>query len=162
MGNGSRRQGRELALKAVYALRKDAAIDSQELMRLFWDNFRFQGGPLGEAEEDGGELPPVQTRLFAEELVAGIITNLELLDTTIEKYAKNWSLERMAKVDLALLRLAAYELIFRHETPIGVIINEAVELGKRFGTRETAAFVNGILDQVGKNERKDAPAASGN
>ena len=161
MANGSRRQGRELVLKAIYALQKKDTVDPQALMRLFWDNFRFQGGPLGEVEEDGGELPPVQARLFTEELVQGIIGHLETIDSIIAKYAKNWSLERMAKVDLALLRLAAYELLFRQETPIGVIINEAVELGKRFGTKETAAFLNGILDKIGKNERNGAPVASG-
>jgi N utilization substance protein B len=72
----------------------------------------------------------------------------------IDEYATNWSLERMARVDLAILRVATFELLFRADVPVSVVINEAVEIGKRYGTRETPAFVNGILDRISRSCRK--------
>jgi N utilization substance protein B len=75
----------------------------------------------------------------------------------ISEYSTNWSLERMARVDLALLRLATFELLYRPEVPTNVVINEAVEIGKRYGTLETSAFVNGILDKVSRTCQRQAP-----
>jgi N utilization substance protein B len=93
-------------------------------------------------------------RVFAEELVRGVYDQLETIDETLHSYSTNWSLERMARVDLALLRLSAYELMYRPDIPVNVIINEAVEIGKRYGTKETPAFINGILDRISRSCRQ--------
>ncbi len=77
----------------------------------------------------------------------------EELDSLIKELSTNWALERMARVDVSLLRLGAFELLHRPETPVSVIINEAVEIGKRYGTKETPAFVNGILDKISRLHR---------
>jgi transcription antitermination protein NusB len=84
---------------------------------------------------------------FARQLVAGVRRHRQELDTLIEQTAANWSLHRMAVTDRNALRLGAYELVYA-DTPKRVAINEAVELAKRFGTAQSAQFVNGILDRV--------------
>lgn len=85
---------------------------------------------------------------FAEELVNGVIENLVDVDEAIRVYAQNWAFDRIAKVDLAILRLAVYELLFRRDIPPVVTINEAIELAKEFSTDDAKRFVNGILDRV--------------
>ena len=89
--------------------------------------------------------------VFAEELVLGTIKNIEEIDKHIEEHANNWTFERIAKVDLAILRLAIYELLYRNDIPPIVSINEAIELAKAFGDPESSAFVNGILDRIHKS-----------
>jgi len=84
---------------------------------------------------------------FARQLVRGVRQNREQIDGLIEKAAENWSLERMAATDRNVLRLGAFELL-HCDTPDPVAINEAVELAKRFGTAQSAQFVNGILDRL--------------
>ena len=85
-------------------------------------------------------------------LIAGVRRNRSELDVLLRKQAANWSLERMATTDRNVLRLGAYEILYA-ETPGRVAINEAVELAKRFGSAQSAQFVNGILDAVGKDSR---------
>ena len=90
-------------------------------------------------------------REFADELIEGTLDELEVIDPVITKATKNWSISRMEPIDRNVLRIAVYELMFRKETPFKVVINEAVELAKKFGTPESKAFVNGVLDKVVKN-----------
>ncbi|MCL2744355.1 MAG: transcription antitermination factor NusB [Planctomycetaceae bacterium] len=99
------------------------------------------------------ELPqhkPLQD--FAALLLNGIIEKQEEIDKAVAEVALNWTLTRMTAVDRCILRLAAYEIMFT-ETPKAVVINEAVELAKKFGTNESAAFVNGILDKLSVNNK---------
>jgi N utilization substance protein B len=123
------------------------------LLGAFWNNFRFRDDVLGEPLEDISVdiAPPM--REFAENLVRGVAGNLDKIDELIGEYSTNWSLERMAKVDLAILRMATYELLCHLDVPVSVVINEAVEIGKRYGTKETPAFVNGILDRISRTCR---------
>ena len=93
-----------------------------------------------------------QSLSFAEELLKGIISNQEFLDGMIKKYCKKWSLERLNINDKNILRMALYEFFFRPDIPPIVSINEAIELAKIYGTDESQAFINGILDSVYKNE----------
>ncbi len=86
---------------------------------------------------------------FARDLIAGVRRNRDELDRRIAESAKNWSLERMAATDRCALRLGAYEMLYG-DTPAAVAIDEAIELAKRFGTAQSAHFVNGVLDQVRK------------
>ncbi len=91
---------------------------------------------------------------FAEELVYGVIKNLERIDKEIIAHASNWNFDRIAKVDLAILRLAIYELLFRTDIPPIVSINEAIDLSKVFSNPDSKRFINGILDQLkGKIDR---------
>lgn len=85
---------------------------------------------------------------FAEELIFGIIENREAIDAKIMSLAKNWEFARIAKIDLAILRLAIYELLFRKDIPPVVTINEAIDLSKDYSTAESRRFVNGILDRI--------------
>ncbi len=91
---------------------------------------------------------PAQVRDFAAELVAGTLMDLPTLDTMLEKHAVNWKVNRMAAIDRTLLRMAVYEMTHFPEIPHTVTIDEAIELAKQFGSAETSAFVNGILDAI--------------
>ena len=95
---------------------------------------------------------------FARRLVAGVRKNRAEIDELLKKTADNWSLERMAATDRNLLRLSAFEILYT-DTPGRVIINEAVEIAKRFGSKSSAQFVNGVLDRILK-ERKEPPQES--
>lgn len=85
---------------------------------------------------------------FAEELINGVIENIEQVDEEIKSHAANWTFERIAKVDLSVLRLAIYELLHRRDIPPIVSINEAIELGKIYSNPDSKRFINGILDQM--------------
>ena len=91
---------------------------------------------------------------FARELVEGVQLHADKLDELISKYTKNWTITRIAATDRNVLRLGAYELIYT-DTPGPVVLNEAVELSKRFGGKQSAGFVNGVLDQILHRENKD-------
>ena len=128
---GARRLGRELALQALYSIDLNPGEVGSAVAQL-WE------------ESKGPEL----SRVFAEELVKGVIDNRPEIDRRIAEKSRNWPLTRMAKVDLNILRLAAFELLFRTDIPRNVTINEAIEVAKTFGTEESPAFVNGILDEI--------------
>ena len=104
-----------------------------------------------------GEEPDKGAREFAIELVSGVAEHREELDREIRAVAQNWEITRMAVIDRNVLRMAAYELFHSPDIPPKVAINEAIELGKRYSTQNSGAFINGILDKI-KLERKDAPA----
>jgi len=152
MSLGIRRRGRELALKIIYSL-KDQNISMGDVLGDFWANFRFAEDQLGEALDEADAPVHPEVRRFAEELATGVFSNLGEIDRVIEEFSTNWALDRMARVDKALLRLATFELICRPDVPSSVVINEAIEVGKRYGTKETPAFVNGILDKISRTRR---------
>ena len=85
---------------------------------------------------------------FAEELIHGTLEHLEAVDSEIKEHAANWTFDRIAKVDLSVLRLAIFELLQRRDIPPIVSINEAIELGKIYSTPDSKRFINGILDQM--------------
>ena len=85
---------------------------------------------------------------FAEELIFGSIQNLDTIDAKIREIASNWEFDRIAKIDLSILRMAIYELLFRKDIPPVVTINEAIDLSKEFSAQESRRFVNGILDKL--------------
>ena len=92
--------------------------------------------------------PPYSERPFLLELVKGVIGTLDKLDPIIERFSKNWRMSRMSPVDRNIMRIAAYEIIFCSDIPSKVSINEAVDIGKKFGTEESGAFINGIIDSI--------------
>lgn len=91
---------------------------------------------------------PDPLREFVGTLVAGTLTKATTLDETIEKHASNWKVARMSSIDRSLLRMAVYEMIHVDDVPDPVVIDEAIELAKQFGTSETPGFINGILDSI--------------
>ena len=89
---------------------------------------------------------------FADYLVKGVCANKEKIDGVITKYATNWHINRMAAVDRNIIRMASFELLFADEIPPKVSINEAIEIAKKFGDKDSGKFVNGILDKINKKE----------
>lgn len=131
----SRRNARELAFQFLYGYLSNAskvADFSKSEFAHFCANF-------GHSTDD-----------FAWELIEGTGKNIPTIDETIAGLSTNWRIERMPRVDLTLLRLAAFEILHREDIPKTVSINEAVELAKRFGAEDSASFVNGLLDQLQK------------
>ena len=89
---------------------------------------------------------------YAKELYNGVLSNLDKLDETLATYSKKWKLSRLPKVSLTVLRLALYEMAFVNDLPDSIAINEAVELAKKYGSQEDAAFINGVLGAVSRSK----------
>ena len=138
---GTRRKARESALQMLFAADVAKTRDSV-LTRNFWDE-------LGEQSLDE------DTREFANKLAVGTLRELETIDARIRTRAEHWRIERMAIVDRNVLRLAVYEFLFE-ETPHTVVINEALEIARRFSTFEATQFINGILDAIKHDLEKNA------
>jgi len=94
--------------------------------------------------------PSAEVREFAESLVTGTWNRLEILDREIAAAAEHWRLERMAAVDRNVLRLAAWEMLFHPDTPPAVILDEAIEVAKKYGSEDSGKFINGVLDTIRK------------
>ena len=104
--------------------------------------------------------PVERERLFAEQMIRGVIEHQQALDETLSNYAKNWSSDRLAAVDRTVMRLALYEMLYCDETPPVVAINEAVHFAKDLGSLQSGRFVNGVLDRIRKE--LDRPARTPN
>ena len=128
---GTRRKGRELALQALYQI-EITGDPSAAAVDLFLEH--FEGN--------------VKAKEFARRLVSGVVSKRADIDRRIDQCTDNWKLARLAKVDLVIMRMATYELVFCPDIPSSVSFDEAIEIGKRFGSAESAAFINGVLDQV--------------
>ena len=148
MARGTRRQGREMALKLLYSLADHEGGSLDAVLEDFWKNFQFRNDVLGEAVDDESLILSPEVRSFCELLVCGVTENLEKIDQELKSYSTNWALDRMARVDLAILRLAAFELIYSPDVPHSVVINEAVELAKVFGGTDGHKYINSILDKL--------------
>ena len=137
MATGSRRRGRESALQVLYQLDRTpgARWEPEAALEAYFANFTHA--------------PAV--RSYTEELVTGVAEHRDELDDRIEATSTRWRLNRMSAVDRSLLRLGAFELLHRSEVPTSVIINEAVEIARRFGSETSPAFVNGILDEIARS-----------
>jgi N utilization substance protein B len=130
---GLRRESRELALQILYALDANPSVGIRETLQTF-------------REEQTEVLSRV--REFAEGLVQGVQEHRDIIDAAIKARSKNWTLVRMPRVDLNVMRMATFELMFRGDIPKKVSINEAIEIARKFGDKESPAFVNGILDEI--------------
>jgi len=129
---GVRRRGRELALQALY--QREITQNPEGPDGTFW------------AEAD--TMP--ETEAFARELVAGVCEHGDRIDALISEAAEHWRLDRLARVDRCVLRLATYEILARPEIPVSVTLNEAIEIARAFGSDDSPAFVNGVLDRVAR------------
>lgn len=92
---------------------------------------------------------------FAFMLCRGVVENTDAIDGILNRYSEHWKVSRMSPIDRNILRLSVYEIAFLSDIPLPVTINEAIEVAKEFGSETSAAFVNGILDKIGKNMEKD-------
>jgi N utilization substance protein B len=128
---GRRRKAREIALQVLYQI-DVLKVDAKEAIQLFWSNF--------EVSEEARE--------FSVELIEGTWNHREEIDKLIDGCSENWSLGRMAKVDKNILRMATYELLYCHDIPYKVTLNEAIDLGKNYGSENSGSFINGILDAL--------------
>ena len=118
-----------------------SGVSANQAIDLFWRTYE-------DADPEG--------KAYADSLVRGVADNLDGIDKKIAAASQNWRLERMSRVDRNLLRLGSFELMFRSDVPRAVILDEAVELAKSFGTDESSGFVNGVLDRIAENiGRKD-------
>jgi N utilization substance protein B len=136
----SRSRCRELALQILY--QTDIMGHREGEVARFWRHFH-----------QGGKVPD-----YLQKLVAGVAAHQAELDALIREHSEHWRLERMVAVDRNLLRLAVYELLYHTDIPAKVVINEAVELAKRYGTDLSGAFVNGVLDHICQAVNRDVDA----
>jgi N utilization substance protein B len=128
---GARTSGRESALQMLFAMEAGGG-SAERVIGNYWHE------TPGDAEG----------RDYANSVVRGVAGDLDKVDESIRKASTNWRLERMARVDRNVLRLGAWELLQARDVPRAVILDEAVELAKRFGSEESGAFVNGVLDRL--------------
>lgn len=134
---GNRRKGREAALQLLF-LHDLSGVHTERVVANFW-------------EENPADS---ETREFAMRLLSGALDHLNDIDEAVGKLSAHWRLSRMAAVDRNVLRLAVFELCHCPDIPTKVSLNEAIEIAKKFGSEESGAFVNGILDQVAKTVKK--------
>jgi N utilization substance protein B len=126
-----RRKSREFALQVLFQLE----ITKQDSVKAFTQSKEHF---LKEAENDE----------FAEQIVLGVREHFQQIDRLIERYSENWRLDRISLIDRNILRMAIFELLYCEEIPPKVTLNEAIDLGKRFGTDDSGSFINGILDRI--------------
>ncbi len=136
---GIRRKAREYAVQILYEMDLTGA-NAEEATDAFRCSFEL----------------PEKCYDFCADLIKGVQTYREELDGLIRRHSAHWRMDRMSRVDRNILRLAVFELLHREDIPPKVTINEAVELGKRFGTEESGSFINGILDAIYDQERDRA------
>ena len=137
---GTRRQARELAMQALFYMdiQKDA---SEEMLEHFCGCF----------------CPSKKSRPFLTKLVSGVLGTKDQIDALVERFSQNWKIDRMSSVDRNVMRIAVYELLYCDDIPPKVSINEAVDIGKKFGTQDSGAFINGIMDSIrGELEKEGA------
>ncbi len=135
---GKRRQARERALQALYQMDAVGGGPDEALLLLL---------------ESADEREDASILHYAEVLVRGVTEHRRAIDDIVQSHSANWRLERMARVDRNVLRMATFELLHRPDVPRKVVINEAIEIAKRFGTEESGAFINGLLDKVSRDVR---------
>lgn len=138
-----RRDGRVAALQFLYAWSLNPPLNLLEDMRGFFENCEH----------------PRDHYAFGEELIHGVIRNCVEIDAHIKGLAQNWEFERIAKIDLAILRVAMFEMIHRKDIPPIVSINEAIDLSKQFSNADAKRFINGILDRLKDKLGRDARKA---
>jgi N utilization substance protein B len=139
----SRRKARIVAFQALYAW-DASSMSFEELLSFSW---------LG---EDSAASTDDELKTFAGLIVSGTIENIESIDADIKKHLDHWAFERLKKVDLAILRVSVYSLVYQTDIPAQITIDEAIEIAKEYGAEDSYRFINGVLDAVWK-EHRSAP-----
>jgi N utilization substance protein B len=136
---GKRRRSREFALQVLYQL----DITKQDAIKTL---AQFRNHFFQQEKGDG----------FEERIVVGVLEHGREIDQLIEQYSENWRLDRISMIDRNILRMAIFELVYCEDIPPKVTLNEAIELGKRYGSEDSGSFINGILDRI-QNEAVRKP-----
>ncbi len=139
---GSRRKARETALQALYQV-ETTGENVDRALGDFSESFELSEQATG----------------FAWSLVRGVLDRREEIDAQIEAVTANWKFERLSRIDLCAIRIAVYEILEYRDLPVEIIIDEAVEIARRFGTAESSKFVNGVLDPIARRIRSTAGPA---
>src|SRR5260221_7339706 len=146
---GPRRRAREIALQILVSMDVNPDLDSPRALRLYFDHL------AADAEIDPDETRPARSsrpeafdRALVDELVSGVAVHRQELDEIVQEQSRSWRLERMALVERNVIRLALFEMKWATGVPTNVVLNEAIDLARRFGSSEGAAFVNGLLDRA--------------
>ncbi|MEA3333970.1 MAG: transcription antitermination factor NusB [Pseudomonadota bacterium] len=156
-----RRKAREAALQILYMVEIGKPKDQSHAIRRYWDhdwvvesNCHLCPEECSDRDKPKSRFSSPVNRLaesrFTEQLINGVLDNLEEIDHQIEKRSHNWKLNRMSSIDRNILRIAIFELLSCDEIPPKVSINEAIEIAKTYGDKNSPAFINGILDQIEK------------
>jgi N utilization substance protein B len=135
---GARRKAREIALQVLYQMEVNPGDLAQALARV-WETVAAS----------------TATKEFVKRIVTGVGEHRETIDRLVAGHSEHWRLDRMDRVDKSILRMGVFELLFCEDIPPKVAINEAVDLGKKFGAEESGAFINGILDTIKRAQRKE-------
>lgn len=133
---GERRLSREVSLKVLFQVDL-VHTNIEETLKNTFENDKYSD----------------EVKEFALTLVKGVMSNLAEIDKVIKNYTNNWSLERITNIDRSILRIAIYEILYLPNIPKSVSINEAVELAKKYGTKSSFSFVNGVLGRINKNDK---------
>ena len=133
---GERRVSREVSLKVLFQVDLVHA-NIEEALKHAFENDKYSD----------------DVKEFTLTLVKGVMSNLAEIDKVIKNYTNNWSLERITNIDRSILRIAIYEILYLSNIPKSVSINEAVELAKKYGTKSSFSFVNGVLGRINKNDK---------
>jgi len=133
---GGRRVSREVSLKVLFQVDLVHA-NIEEALKHAFENDNYSD----------------DVKEFTLTLVKGVMSNLAEIDKVIKNYTNNWSLDRITNIDRSILRIAIYEILYLQNIPKSVSINEAVELAKKYGTRSSFSFVNGVLGRINKNDK---------
>ena len=135
-----RRVAREIAIQSLYQMQMNEVGSHEAIV-----------AAVTEAEHDNEAELNVEGAIsieFIQELVEGTATRLSSIDEMLVDYLKGWKIDRLSKIDREVLRLAAYEMVYRNDVPPKVVVNEAIDLAKHFGTEESGKFVNGVLGKM--------------
>jgi len=158
---GSRRKGRILAFQALYSW--DAGQDRKTSVKedSTKENSIKQNSSPADLVPEGlldfswaSQVPDEEMTAFSRLLVTGTIENIAAVDEMIQKHLDNWELKRLNKVDLAIMRMSVYTLMFQNDLPPSIIIDEAIDISKEYGTDDSFRFVNGVLDGIRKTIEK--------
>ncbi|KIL34321.1 nitrogen utilization protein B [Cohnella kolymensis] len=148
-----RRLAREIAIQSLYQVEMNG-VSGEDAVNSVMEEAR-------QDNEIGAEVAELEgINAFTRELVQGVLTEKEMLDRKLAVFLTGWQVDRLSRVDRQILRLAAYEMIFRKDVPPKVIINEAIELAKHFGLEENGKFVNGVLGRMLREREEDGQQES--
>ena len=150
----SRREIREKALQTLFQLLANPALTKEEAMHHAVALLNEDEEKVDKDEQEEGNtkqtVPP-----YLSELVSGVQAHEQELDALISKHLRNWSIQRLAKTDLLILRIAVYELVYQPDIPANIVMNEAIEITKEYSDEESRKFVNGILSSVHQAQMKE-------
>ena len=133
-----RKIARESAMKLLYQMEINSDF-SQDAINIFYENNKLRS----------------DERLYVDEVVKGVISNIEKIDGIIEQNSQGWKIKRIAKVDLSILRISIFEIMFKNEIPYQVSINEAINISKEYSTNDSSKFINGLLGAFSNNWIRD-------